>query len=82
MARSICKDVQARIDFTWREPELENEYLSKLMNRWIRFRLEVVSLITNDENQYSRVATDFDDMNKEFFFYGLFINVTLLSKSF
>ena len=37
-------------------------------------------MITLD--QYSRIATDFDDMNKEFFFYGLFIIETLFSKLF
>ena len=33
-------------------------------------------------DRHSRIATDFDDVNKEFFFYGLFIIETLLSKLF
>ena len=54
------------------------------MNRWVSFRLKVVSFITNNDNfdQHSRIATDFDDMNKEWFLYGLFIIETLLSKLF
>ena len=33
-------------------------------------------------DRYSRITTDLDDMNKEFFFYGLFNNETLFSKLF
>ena len=39
-------------DFTRRKPELENKSLSKKMDRWIIFRLKVVSLITNDDNSW------------------------------
>ena len=33
-------------------------------------------------DQHSRIATDFDNMNEELFFYGLFIIKTLFSKLF
>ena len=54
------------------------------MNRWVSFRLKVLSLITNNDNswQHSQIATEFDDMNKEFFFYGLCMNETLFRKLF
>ena len=34
-------------------PELENKSLSKKIDRWIIFRLKVVSLITNNDNSWS-----------------------------
>ena len=54
------------------------------MNRWIIFRFKVVSYLTNDDNSWPtfRIATDFDDMNKELFFYGLLISETLFSNLF
>ena len=59
-----------RIGVHWlyvKEPELENETLSKVMNRWVSFRLKVVSQITNNDNSTIN---------------GLFINEKLLSKLF
>ena len=45
--------VQAYTDYTWRKPELENKSFSKKMDRWIIFRLQVVILITNNDNSWS-----------------------------
>ena len=44
--------VQVCTDYTWMKPELENEWLSKVMSRWVSFRLNVVSLITNNDNSW------------------------------
>ena len=42
--------VQLCTDYTWRKPELENEWLSKVINRCVSFRLKVVSLINNNDS--------------------------------
>ena len=39
-------------DYTRRKPDLENEWPLKVMNRWVSFRLNVVSLITNNDNSW------------------------------
>ena len=41
--------VQVCTDYTRKKPEFENEWLSKVMNRWVSFRLKVVSSITNND---------------------------------
>ena len=43
----------ACINYTWRKPEFENKSLSKKMDRWIIFRLMIVSLLTNNDNSWS-----------------------------
>ena len=41
-------------DYAWRKPKRENKPLSKKMDHWIIFRLKVVSLITNNDNPWSK----------------------------
>ena len=53
-----------------------NESLSKFPPLDCRF----INQITITLDQHSRIASDFDDMDKEFFFYALLINQTLFSK--
>ena len=84
MTRSICHDVIAthRCGLTnVKKPKLGNKILSKEMNRWIVFRIKIVSLITHNDNAWPTfpIRNKFDDMNKEFVFYVLLINETLCS---
>ena len=39
--------------YTRRKPELENKSLLKKMDRWIIFRLKIVSLFTNNDKSWS-----------------------------
>ena len=45
------------------------------------YRLKDVSLITINDNSWPtfQLATDFDDINKEFVLYALLVNETLFS---
>ena len=53
------------------------------MDRWIIFRIKVVSFITNKDNSWLTFpsATDFNDMNKEFFSYSGLTVWNVISKS-